>query len=40
MKINENENCGGKKMGRFFQKMYVISKCLNTHGRIGSKLES
>jgi hypothetical protein len=28
-------------MGRFFKKMwYVISKCLNTHGRVGSKLES
>jgi hypothetical protein len=28
-------------MGRYFKKMwYVISKCINTHGRIGSKLES
>jgi len=32
-------SCGGGKC-RVFKKMwYVIPECLNTHGRIGSKLE-
>ena len=34
-------SCGGGGECRVFKKMwYVISLCLNTHGRIGSKLES